>query len=78
MPRPPLGPSIVDRLEGPQEPKKRLKLVLEVNAQRKTVEEACAELGASAAVRFQGPSEPAAPEPVAAPEAQAAESVAVG
>ena len=45
MPRSPLGPSIVDQLEAPEEPKRRLKLVLEVLAQRKTVEEACAELG---------------------------------
>jgi hypothetical protein len=43
--RPPLGPSIVDLLDGPEEAKRRLKTILEVTSGEKTVEVACEELG---------------------------------
>jgi transposase-like protein len=43
--RPPQGPSLVDRLEGPEVAKQRLKAILEVLSREKTVEEACAALG---------------------------------
>lgn len=42
--RPPLGPAIVDGLSGEEESKRRLRVILEVNAGKKTVDEACAEL----------------------------------
>lgn len=43
--RPPLGPSLADELEGPEESKRRLKVLLQLIAREKTAEEACAELG---------------------------------
>jgi hypothetical protein len=43
--RPPLGPSLADDLEGPDESKHRLKVLLQVIAKEKTAEQACAELG---------------------------------
>ncbi len=43
--RPPLGPSIVDCLDGSSEAKRRLKTILEVLSKGKTVEAACEELG---------------------------------
>jgi hypothetical protein len=43
--RPPLGPSIVDHLDGPDDVKKRVKVILEVLGGKRTVDEACAELG---------------------------------
>jgi hypothetical protein len=43
--RPPLGPSLADELEGPEESKRRLKVLLELIAKEKTAEQACAELG---------------------------------
>ncbi len=39
--RPPEGPSLVDRMDGPELPKLRLRTVLEVIAGQRSVEEAC-------------------------------------
>ena len=47
--RHPSGPSLVDGLEGPDEAKRRLKVVLETVAGTRPIAEACAELGLSAA-----------------------------
>ena len=43
--RPPLGPALVDDLDGPEESKHRLKVILELLAKEKTAAEACAALG---------------------------------
>jgi hypothetical protein len=43
--RRPAGPEYVQRLPGSPEAKRRLKIILEVNAGVKRVQEACAELG---------------------------------
>ena len=45
--RPPLGAGLVENLEGNEESKRRLRVILEVIAKEKTVEVACAELGIS-------------------------------
>ncbi len=45
--RPPLGPSSVDRLEGPEDAKKMLKVIVEKLAGQRTADEACAVLGIS-------------------------------
>jgi hypothetical protein len=49
MARRPGGPEQVRKLEGSEEARRRLELVLETIAGRRTVEEACAALGVSAA-----------------------------
>lgn len=46
--RPPEGPKHVDRLDGDDEAKRRLRIVLETLSGERSVEEACAELGVSA------------------------------
>lgn len=51
--RPPLGAALVDNLEGPDESKRRLKVILEVLSKEKTVEAACAELGIERARFYQ-------------------------
>jgi len=43
--RPPLGPGLVDTLQGPDEAKRRLKVILETVAGTRTIADACAELG---------------------------------
>ena len=43
--RHPLGPNLVDGLEGPDEAKRRLKVILETVAGSRPIAEACAELG---------------------------------
>lgn len=43
--RPPLGPSLVDQMDGPPEEKHRLKVILELISKQKTAEEACKALG---------------------------------
>ena len=43
--RHPSGPSLVDGLEGPDEAKRRLKVILETIASGRPIAEACAELG---------------------------------
>lgn len=45
MGRPPLGPEVVDRIEGSEEAKKRARIILEVIAGARSVESACVELG---------------------------------
>jgi hypothetical protein len=47
--RPPIGPSIVDHIDGPDEARKRVKLILEVLGGERSVDEACSELGISPA-----------------------------
>jgi hypothetical protein len=47
--RPPIGPSLVDGLEGPDEAKRRLRVILETVAGTRMVTDACAELGLSEA-----------------------------
>lgn len=42
--RPPLGPKLVDRLEGSEHAKERLKILLETLNGEKTIEQACEEL----------------------------------
>jgi len=46
--RPPEGPKHVDKLEGDEEAKRRLRIVLQTLSGERSVEEACAELGVSA------------------------------
>ena len=46
--RPPDGPKHVDRLEGDDEAKRRLRIVLETLSGERSIDEACAELGVSA------------------------------
>jgi hypothetical protein len=48
--RPPEGPKLVDRLEGPDESKKRLRAILETIAGKRTIDDVCEELGISAAL----------------------------
>jgi len=43
--RPPVGPALVDRLDLPEEAKRRLRAILETVAGEKTIAEAAAELG---------------------------------
>ena len=43
--RPPAGPGLVEGLEGPEEAKRRLKVILETVAGSRPIAEACAELG---------------------------------
>lgn len=45
MGRPPLGPEIVDRIEGSEEAKKRARILLEVMTGERSVESACDALG---------------------------------
>lgn len=45
--RPPDGPKHVDRLDGDDEAKRRLKVVLETLSGERSIEDACAELGVS-------------------------------
>lgn len=45
MGRPPLGPEVVDRIEGSEEAKKRARIILEVIAGARSVDSACVELG---------------------------------
>jgi hypothetical protein len=45
--RPPMGPDLVDNMEGSPDAKERLKVILETIALKKTVVEACLELGIS-------------------------------
>lgn len=45
MGRPPLGPEIVDRIEGSEEAKKRARIILEVIAGKLSVDAACQALG---------------------------------
>lgn len=52
MGRPPLGPEIVDRIEGSEEAKKRARIILEVIAGRLSVEAACTALDIEA-TRFE-------------------------
>jgi hypothetical protein len=40
-----LGPSLVDTVDGPDQAKRRLKVILETMAGSRTIAEACAELG---------------------------------
>lgn len=47
--RPPLGPELVEGLEGPDEAKERARVVLETIAGRLTIEEACGRLDVSRA-----------------------------
>jgi len=47
MSRPPEGVGHVERLEGPEDVKRRLRVLMETLVGRKTVEEACEELGIS-------------------------------
>jgi hypothetical protein len=49
MGRHPAGPNLVEGLEGPDEAKRRLKVILETVAGTRTISEACAELGISEA-----------------------------
>ena len=49
MARPPEGPKLVDRLEGADESKKRLRAILETIAGQRSVDEACSALGISPA-----------------------------
>jgi transposase-like protein len=46
--RPPDGPKHVDRLDGDDEAKRRLRIVLETLSGERSIEQACAELGVSA------------------------------
>jgi len=46
--RPPEGPKHVDKLDGDEEAKRRLRIVLETLSGERSVEEACADLGVSA------------------------------
>jgi hypothetical protein len=43
--RPPLGPGLVETLQGPDEAKRRLRVILETVAGTRTIAAACAELG---------------------------------
>ena len=43
--RPPLGPELVERLEGPDVAKARLKVILETISGERTIPDACAKLG---------------------------------
>ncbi|MFC1482412.1 hypothetical protein ACFL51_01250 [Myxococcota bacterium] len=43
--RPALGPALVDHLDGPEETKKRLRVIVETITGQKSTEDACAELG---------------------------------
>lgn len=45
MARPPEGPNLADRLDGPDEAKKRLKVILETISGEKTIEQAATEIG---------------------------------
>lgn len=45
MGRPPLGPEIVDRLDGSDDAKRRARIILEVIAGERSVDSACAALG---------------------------------
>lgn len=45
MGRPPLGPEIVDRIEGSEEARKRARILLEVVTGERSVESACDALG---------------------------------
>jgi hypothetical protein len=47
--RHPLGPGLVDGLEGPDEAKRRLRVILETVAGTQSITDACAELGISEA-----------------------------
>jgi transposase len=49
MGRHPAGPNLVEGLDGPEEAKRRLKVILETVAGTRTISEACAELGISEA-----------------------------
>ena len=49
MGRHPSGPNLVEGLDGPEEAKRRLKVILETVAGTRTISEACAELGISEA-----------------------------
>ncbi len=51
--RPPLGPALVETLDGPEEAKRRLRAILEVLSREKSVETACAELGIERARFYQ-------------------------
>jgi hypothetical protein len=42
--RPPLGPGLVDTLQGPDEAKRRLRVILETVAGTRTIADACSEL----------------------------------
>lgn len=45
MGRPPLGPEVVDRIEGSEVAKKRARVILEVTAGQRSVDSACDALG---------------------------------
>jgi transposase-like protein len=45
--RPPMGPDLVGNMEGSPEAKERLRVILETIAQKKSVVEACRDLGIS-------------------------------
>lgn len=45
MGRPPEGPGLADKLEGPEDEKKRLRVILETVAGQRTIASACDELG---------------------------------
>ena len=47
--RPPQGPALTDRLEGPDDAKKRLKVILETISGERTIEDAAREIGVGAA-----------------------------
>jgi hypothetical protein len=74
MGRHPAGPNLVEGLEGPDEAKRRLKVILETVAGTRTISEACAELGISEAAfhelrkqALMGAVESLAPRPVGRP-----------
>ena len=49
MARPPEGPNLADRLEGPEDAKRRLKVILETISGTKSIADAAAEIGVGAA-----------------------------
>lgn len=51
--RPPLGAALIDKLDGPEESKRRLRAIVEVLSREKSVETACEELGIERARFYQ-------------------------
>jgi len=76
--RPPSGPNLVDGLDGPDEAKRRLRVILETVAGTRMIAEACAELGISEAAfhnlrrqAMEGAIESLAPRPAGRPRKDA-------